>query len=114
MSCFVQGPVILIGYTYRLQIETEAALFPSQGLFEADIRGKPSDPFALTTLTSAEGTLSRISDTRVEIKIPSTATARFTKGSVMIDLVRRDLPDPLHLGFSLEIPVHLPITRDPS
>jgi hypothetical protein len=43
--------------------------------------------------------------------IPADATAQMQPGTVMFDLVRTDLDPPLHLGFSLEIPVQLPVTR---
>ena len=110
-SGFAMGPAILIGYTYRVQIETEAPLFPEGTELLAHIRLKPSSLNLIAALRSADGTLQRQSDHRVEITIPAQDTANMQLGTVMLDLVRTDLDPPLHLGFSLEIPVQLPVTR---
>lgn len=110
-SGFVMGPAIVIGYTYRLQIETEAPVFPEGTALLAHVRLKPSSLNLLAALSSAAGTLLRRSDYLLEIMIPADATAQMQPGTVMFDLVRTDLDPPLHLGFSLEIPVQLPVTR---
>lgn len=108
---FAMGPAIVIGYTYRVRIETEAPLFPEGAALLAHIRLKPSSLNLIAALRSADGTLQRQSDYQLEITIPAQDTARMQLGTVMLDLVRTDLDPPLHLGFALEIPVQLPVTR---
>ena len=106
-----EGPAILIGYQYLLQIETDAPLFEDGASFTAQLRPKVSAAQPVTTLTSAAGTLVRISDTTLELRIPPEATAQMAVGSVHVDVVRTDLVPPRHLSFFLEIPVAMPVTR---
>lgn len=110
-TCLVEGPAILIGYAYRVQLESEAPLFPKASEITAHVRLKPSDGEVLATLTSADGELVRESDYLLTLTIPATATAMMPVGSVVLDMVRRDVTPALPLGFALEIPVILPVTR---
>ena len=81
-----EGPAILIGYAWRLQIEAEAPVF-------------------------AEGAIQHITATVLELSLTPSQTAGLSPGRVVLDLVRTDLEPDLHLGFLLEIPVMLPVTR---
>jgi hypothetical protein len=105
------GPAILVGYAYRLQIETEGPLFPEGCILQAQIRVKPSTEGILAELSSEDGGLRRLSDHLLELTIPATATAGMSVGHVVLDMVRRDVTPALPLGFVLEIPVMLPVTR---
>ena len=105
------GPAIVAGYEYRLQLEADSPVFPAGCSLTAQVRAKVSDINIIATLTTANGGLARISDTVVEIIIPSTATAGLPPGSVVMDMVRTDLEQDRHLNFTLEIPVVRPVTR---
>ncbi|KGK99842.1 hypothetical protein [Thalassobacter sp. 16PALIMAR09] len=107
----VEGPAILIGYAYRLDLEAEASLFPETADIIAQVRIKPSATDILATLTTADGTLIRQSDCLLSLTIPAQYTANLEPGSVVLDMVRVDVSPALPLGFLLEIPVMLPITR---
>jgi len=107
----VDGPAIVAGYPYRLQIEADAALFPEGAVFMAQIRAKTSATSVIAMLTTASGGLLRVSDTVLELAIAPQATAGLGAGSVVLDVVRTDLIPPRHLSFFLEIPVVLPVTR---
>ncbi len=107
----VDGPAIIIGYEYRLQIEAGSALFPTGAAFAGQLRAKVSTSSALATLTTGNGGLLRRSDTVLELVVPPDATERLAPGSAVIDLVRTDLVPPRHLAFILEIPVVQPVTR---
>jgi hypothetical protein len=107
----VDGPAIVAGYPYRLQIEADAALFLEGAVFVADVRVKVSATSVVATLTTANGGLLRVSDTVLELAIASEASASLGAGSVVLDVVRTDLMPPRHLSFFLEIPVVLPVTR---
>jgi hypothetical protein len=111
MTTVQEGPVILIGYEYRLQLEADSPVFPAGCTIAAQVRAKVSDNTAIATLTTANGGLARISDTVVEITIPPAATANLPPGSVVMDMVRTDLEPDRHLNFTLEIPVIRPVTR---
>ncbi len=105
------GPAIVAGYEYKLQLEADSPVFPAGCSLTAQVRAKVSDINIIATLTTANGGLARISDTVVEIIIPSTATAGLPPGSVVMDMVRTDLEPDRHLNFTLEIPVVRPVTR---
>jgi hypothetical protein len=107
----VEGPAILIGYAYRLDLETEAPLFPETANIIAQVRLKPSATDILATLTTADGTLMRQSDCLLSLTIPAPDTANLEPGSVVLDMVRVDVSPALPLGFLLEIPVMLSVTR---
>ena len=106
-----EGPAILIGYAWRLQIEAEAPVFADGASYTGHIRLKPSDPTLLAELSSADGGIQHITATVLELSLTPSQTAVLTPGRVVLDLVRTDLNPDLHLGFLLEIPVMLPVTR---
>lgn len=107
----VDGPAIIIGYEYRLQIEAESALFPEGAAFAGQIRTKVSAARVVATLTSEAGSVLRRSDRVLELVVPPAATAGLSPGTAVLDLVRTDLVPPRHLAFILEIPVVQPVTR---
>ena len=106
-----EGPAIIIGYEYRLQIEAESDLFPVGATVAGQLRSKVSAATPVTTLTSENGGVTRLSDRMVELVVPATATAVLAPGTAVLDLVRTDLIPPRHLAFMLEIPVVQPVTR---
>ena len=105
------GPAIVAGYEYKLQLEADSPVFPGGCSLTAHVRARVSDSTIIATLTSANGGLARISDTVIEIVIPPAATANLAPGSVVMDMVRTDLEPDRHLNFTLEIPVVRPVTR---
>ena len=105
------GPAIVAGYEYRLQLEADSPVFPEGCALTAQVRAKVSASAAIATLTTVNGGLARISDTVIEIVIPPAATANLLPGSVVMDMVRTDLEPDRHLNFILEIPVVRPVTR---
>ena len=107
----VDGPAIIIGYEYRLQIEAGSALFPAGATFAGQLRTKVSAPVVLATLTTGNGGLLRRSDTVLELVVSPAATEHLVPGSAVVDLVRTHLVPPRHLAFILEIPVVQPVTR---
>jgi hypothetical protein len=107
----IEGPAILIGYQYRLRIETDTALFPVGVVLLAQVRATPLDAAVLATLSTSDGSLIRQSDTLLDLVIPAAVTALMTAGSVTLDVVRTDVQPDLHLGFALDIPVMMPVTR---
>lgn len=106
-----EGPVILIGYEYRLQLEAEAVLFPEGADFAGQLRATITSASVLAELTSSAGSILRLDDRTLEIVLAPEVTASLAPGGIVLDLVRTDLTPDRHLGFVLEIPVVLPVTR---
>ncbi|MGO4917660.1 hypothetical protein [Pseudogemmobacter sp. W21_MBD1_M6] len=65
----------------------------------------------MSRATAAQASLIRQSDTSLDLVIPAAVTALMTAGSVTLDVVRTDVQPDLHLGFALDIPVMMPVTR---
>jgi hypothetical protein len=106
-----EGPAILIGYAWRLQIEAEAPIFADGASYAGHLRLKPSDPTLLAELSSDDGGIQHITTTVLELSLTPSQTAGLSPGRVVLDLVRTDLEPDLHLGFLIEVPVLLPVTR---
>ena len=111
MTTVQEGPVILIGYEYRLRLAADVAAFPMEAQFIGQMRASLAGMEVLATVRSDTGTLVRIDDMTLDIVIPPIVTAALAPGSVVLDLVRIDLDPDRHLGVLLEIPVVLPVTR---
>ena len=108
-----EGPVILIGYEYRLQLQAEADLFPEGASFAGQVRSAISAATMVAELSNAAGSVLRVDGRTLEIVLAPDVTASLAPGGIVLDLVRTDLTPDRHLGFVLEIPVVLPVTRLP-
>jgi hypothetical protein len=108
-----EGPVILIGYEYRLQLQAEADLFPEGASFAGQVRSAISASTIVAELSSAAGSVLRVDGRTLEIVLAPDVTASLAPGGIVLDLVRTDLTPDRHLGFVLEIAVVLPVTRLP-
>ena len=106
-----EGPVILIGYEYRLQLQAEADLFPEGASFAGQVRSAISAATMVAELSTAAGSVLRVDGRTLEIVLLPDVTASLAPGGIVLDLVRTDLTPDRHLGFVLEIPVVLPVTR---
>lgn len=111
ITSLTEGPAILIGYPWRLQLEAAAPVFVEGAGYAGQLRARASDAEVLTTITSATGGVLRLSDTELELVLRADQTSGLASGRVVLDLIRVDLDPDLHLGFFLEIPVMLPVTR---
>lgn len=110
-SSVQEGPVILIGYEYRLQVQAEADLFPQVATFAGQLRRKVGDGAILAIVSTSNGGVLHRDVRTLEIVLAPDVTAGLSPGSVVLDLVRTDLDPDRHLGVLLEIPVALPVTR---
>jgi hypothetical protein len=110
--CVQEGPVILIGYEYRLQLQAEADLFPDGASFAGQVRSAITAATTVAELSTAAGSVLRVDVRTLEIVLTSDVTSSLAPGLVVLDLVRIDLTPDRHLGFVLEIPVTLPVTRE--
>ncbi len=106
-----EGPVILIGYEYRLQLEAAADAFPEGASFVGQVRSAITAVTVVAELSTAAGSVLRVDGRTLEIVLTPDVTVNLAPGGIVLDLVRTDLTPDRHLGFVLEIPVALPVTR---
>lgn len=108
-----EGPAILQGYPYRLEVETQNTAFPTAAIFLSHVRSKISSDSIICTLTTRNNGLRRITDKKLQINISAEQTKTMDVGSVWLDIVRTDLEQAEHMKFILEIPVMQTVTRIP-
>lgn len=111
---YLQGKAIQTGCEWRLKIKiVSSALetFPSTATFSASIRKNDADGDVLTTLSTAAGSVIRVDGNTIELVLSGPDTEAWTSGTVVMDVIRTDLTQKIHLGFDLEIPVKRSITR---
>lgn len=110
---FLQGKAIQTGCEWRLRFKitsTALAVFSPTSRFSAQFREKIDGP-VLIELTTANGGIVRVDNNTLELVLKSTDTVSWKNQSVMTDIVRTDLPQKIHLGFDLIIPVKRSVTR---
>jgi hypothetical protein len=101
----------MAGYEWRLRIASDVAAFPAGCDLVAHVRRKVTDAAIAATLSTDNGGIVRISDTEIEFRLSGAASAGWASGRAVIDVVRRDVDPDEHLGFVLDVPVMLPVTR---
>ncbi len=110
---YLQGKVIQTGCEWRLKIKIQSTAlepFPEGAKFTAQVRAD-AESAVLATLTSENGHIVRVDSSSLEIFMPGAMSATWSSGFVMLDIIRTDLPENIHLGFDLTIPVKRSITR---
>lgn len=104
---------IVAGFAWALRVQVNATtpLFPTGVALTSQVKRRSIDATALATLTTVNGTLVRIDDATVEIRIAGATSAAWKPGTVTLDMVRTDLGTPQHLAFRLTVPVVQSVTR---
>lgn len=113
-SQYLQGKAIQTGCEWRLKIKIQSsalAVFPTTAKFAASIRKDNAEGPVLVGLSSAAGSIIRVDGNTLELVLKSADTEVWSEGIVVMDIIRTDLPQKIHLGFDLEIPVKRTITR---
>lgn len=110
---YLQGKAIRTGCDWALRITVVSSAlepFPANAQFKAHVRNTVDGPL-LVELTTAGGGVVRRSNTEIELRIPGSVSKEWKDGSVVMDVIRTDALNPVHLGFDLEIPVKRSVTR---
>lgn len=111
---YLQGKAIQTGCEWRLKIKINSAAlaaFPASARFSASIRKEDTDGDVLTTLSTSSGSIIRVDGNTLELVLPDSVSANWESGTVVMDIIRTDLTQKIHLGFDLKIPVKRTITR---
>lgn len=105
---------IIAGYEWRQRVRAVAVppLFPLGCAITGHVRASTAaaDPI-LATLTTGDGSITRVDDDTVELRLPGTSSAPWRMREVVLDLVRTDLNPDVHLGFRLRVRVAQAVTR---
>lgn len=110
---YLQGKAIQTGCEWRLKFKiiSEALVsFPPSAKFVAHVRDTYDGPLK-AELTTENGRVIRVSGNELELVLPAEVTKNWEAGKVVMDVIRTDLTQPIHLGFDLEIPVKRSVTR---
>lgn len=110
------GVPIAIGYVWRQRlrvtvIDGSSIPFPVGSTFRAQVRADRSSDTVLSELTTANGGITRINDTDIDLLIPSAETALYVPNCVFLDLVRTDEATPAFQYLTLRVEVIHPYTR---
>lgn len=109
-----QVPPIAAGYAYAIQVRVTGAgepLFPLGSALRADVRAYVGAREPAGTLTSEDGTLVRVDDDTVELRLSGEVTGRIGNSSAVLDLVRTDVSPDQWVGVQVQLPVVEPVTQ---
>ena len=108
------GRPIVAGYVWRIDVRVTSGVtpvFPLGVVLVSQLRRVVTDTAAIGTLRTADGTITRLDNDTIELKVPADMSAGWPTGSVTLDCVRTDGAEPQYLGFRLRVPVVQPVTR---
>jgi hypothetical protein len=102
---------LITGYTWAetFTLAPDATYFPDGVALRAQVREKV-DGAVLATLTTADGTLERLSNASVRVTIPAGVSRDWTIKAIVFDLARTDVTPDTHLGFLVKVAVRRPVT----
>lgn len=107
---------LIAGYEWRQRVIVTpsaggSAPFPAGVELTAQVRQTRSAELVLTTLTTGNGGIVRVSDTEIDLIVSGVQSLSWGAGEVILDVVRTDTDPDQHLGFALRVPVVKSVTR---
>lgn len=111
------GRALMLGYDWTIQLEltpevlNDPPYFPAGTEVVAHVRYRTKDTNPLTTLSTFNQKITRVSDSTISITIPGVDSVNWTPGEVVMDLARVDDDPDTYVGVKLTIPTKLPVTR---
>lgn len=106
-------PPIGRGYPYSFRLacpaESDVVPFPAGCTLLADVALYAGAP-AVASLSSEGGSIERIDDTTVLLRLSGADTDLLTNTTVVLDLVRTDPSPDEWLGIKVQLPVERPVT----
>ena len=108
-----KGKAIYAGFDWRYRFVVRGSkVLPAAINMVGQVRPSPTSDTVLTTLSTADGPITKINATTVEVFIDNTISAAWTEISkVSFDLISIDDDEPQHLGFLITVPVRRAITK---
>lgn len=110
----IKAKAIRAGYDWSIRVHFAAASinFPTTATFVAQVRRSAEAPDILATMTTADLGIQRVDANTIDIVLAGSKTLGWPVRTAHIDVVRTDGGGVQHMGFSLAVPVILPITRN--
>jgi hypothetical protein len=107
------APPVAVGFAYPLRIRAagETPAFPAGCAIVAEVRAFAGAAELAGTLSTAGGSLVRIDDDTIELRMPSAITAALGNDTVALDFVRVDVSPDVWLGIQITLPVVKTVTR---
>lgn len=97
-------------WSMTLNVVSDPGLFVVGSTWVAHVRTEAESNKILTTLSTANGKLTRIDNNRLLIEIDGPASTKWEAGTVVFDLVRTDGTDQ-HSTVRVEVAVEISATR---
>lgn len=110
---YIKGKAIQTGCEWRMKIQISSPdleVFEPTATFLAHVR-ESTDGALLAVLSTANGNIERVDGKTIEVSIPGDVSSNWTVSKAVLDILRTDGGENIHLGFDLEIPVKRTITR---
>lgn len=110
---YLQARAIHTGAEWRLKFSISSSApisFPDTAKFKCQIRAKP-DEKVLAEMTTDNGGIIRVNDNSLELYMKGDKSKNWKVPHVLLDIIRTDLMEPVHLGFTLKVPVNRSITQ---
>lgn len=104
---------IRTGSDWVLKIEVRSAsleVFPTDATFVSQVRETLDGPVIAELTTANEGVV-RISGNELELRIRGDITRDWLYSEVVLDVLRTDALNSVHLGFDMKVPVKRSVTR---
>ena len=98
-------------YAFRLKVTGGAPAFPIGATFRAEVRPYPEAPSPAGTLSTGDGSLVRIDDDTIEVRLAGAVTGAIGNTVAHLDFVRTDLSPDVWIGVQVRLPVVVPITK---
>ena len=106
-----QLPPIGVGYDYSVQVTLpDDALFPAGIALRAEVRDFAGATTLAGTLSTGDGSITRVDDHTIILHLPKTLTANLGNTTAATDLVQTNVTPEHWLGIQIFLPVERPIT----
>lgn len=101
------------GYAYaiRVRVTGDEPVFPVGCSVRTELRDYAGANALAAALSTVDGSIVRIDDDTVELRIPGEGTAKIGNSTATFDLVRSDLQPEVWLGVQVTLPVMTPVTE---
>jgi hypothetical protein len=103
--------MLVTGYDQSVDFDFHPRSFPMDARFVAHVRPSTASATLLATLSTDDETLRLLDPSILRMTFRASATRSWTVDSVVVDVVRLDVPSPELVGFRAQIDFRRTVTR---